>query len=167
VVFKSFYKHSAGKRILNRSGDWTLIRESLCPVLLVKDTEPREVRRVLAAIDIRTGKESYEKLNRNIIAFSKQVLDKKRAEVHFINAFEDFKAVPDRNALIRNCGIESDKIHIKMGNPEKVIVDSAKKLDASLVVVGNSARSGFSAAVHGNTVEKILDKLECDVLSMP
>jgi nucleotide-binding universal stress UspA family protein len=33
--------------------------------------------------------------------------------------------------------------------------------------VGNSARSGLSAALHGNTVEKMLDKLRCDVLSMP
>jgi universal stress protein E len=36
-----------------------------------------------------------------------------------------------------------------------------------MVVVGNSARSGLSAMVNGNTVEKVLDKLECDVLSMP
>ena len=60
-----------------------------------------------------------------------------------------------------------DKIHIKLGEPDKVIVEQAKKLDVSLVVVGNSARSGLSAAFMGNTVEKVLDKLECDVLSMP
>jgi universal stress protein E len=35
------------------------------------------------------------------------------------------------------------------------------------VIVGNAARSGFSALVKGNTVEKIIDRLECDVLSMP
>ena len=43
----------------------------------------------------------------------------------------------------------------------------ANELDASLVVVGNSARSGLSGAISGNTVEKVLDKLDCDVLSMP
>jgi universal stress protein E len=88
-------------------------------------------------------------------------------EVHVVNAFMDFKAVPDRQELIRISGVESKKIHIMRGEPEKVIVAQAKKLDVSLIVVGNSARSGFSAALHGNTVEKMLDKLRCDVLSMP
>ena len=69
--------------------------------------------------------------------------------------------------LIRSTGIESDKIHIKLGETDKVIIEHAKKLDVSLVVVGNSARSGLSAAFLGNTVEKVLDKVECDVLSMP
>ena len=40
-------------------------------------------------------------------------------------------------------------------------------VEASLVVGGNSARSGLSAVFKGNTVEKVLDKLDCDVLSMP
>jgi universal stress protein E len=54
-----------------------------------------------------------------------------------------------------------------MGDPDEVIVNGARELDASLVVVGNSARSGLAAAINGNTVEKVLDRLECDVLSMP
>jgi universal stress protein E len=136
-------------------------------VLLVKESAPRDVTRVLAAIDICAKTESYERLNQNVISFSKEVLDSHCDEVHFINAFQDFRGVPDRQELIRDHGIESDKIHIKLGNPEQVIVEKAKKLDVSLVVVGNSARSGLSAAFLGNTVEKMLDKLECDVLAMP
>lgn len=167
MVLKSSHKHSAGKRILNKTSDWTLIRECQCPVLLVKDRAPREVPKVLAAIDICATKESYQRLNQSIIDVSKQILDKRGAEVHFVNAFSDFKGMPDRQELTRVYGIDSDKIHIQMGKPEKVIVKQAKKLDVSLVVVGNSARSGLPAAIHGNTVEKVLDKLKCDVLAMP
>jgi universal stress protein E len=167
MVLKSSFKHSSGKRVLNKTSDWTLIRECLCPVLLVKERAPREIPRVLAAIDICAKKDSYQRLNQSIIDVSKHILDKSGAEVHFVNAFADFKGVPDRQELVREYGIESDKVHIKMGKPEKVIVKCAKKLDVSLVVVGNSARSGLSAAIHGNTVEKVLDKLKCDVLSMP
>ena len=167
MVLKSSYQQSAGKCILSRTAHETLIRECLCPVLLVKESAPRDVTRVLAAIDICAKTESYERLNQNVISFSKEVLDSHCDEVHFINAFQDFRGVPDRQELIRDHGIESDKIHIKLGNPEQVIVEKAKKLDVSLVVVGNSARSGLSAAFLGNTVEKMLDKLECDVLAMP
>lgn len=167
MVLKSSYKHSSSKRLLNKTSDWTLIRECLCPVLLVKGRKPREVPRVLAAIDINAKRTSYERLNQRVISVAKEILDRQRMDVHVVNAFMDFKAVPDRQALIGISGVESKKIHIKQGEPEKVIVAQAKKLDVSLIVVGNSARSGLSAAVHGNTVEKMLDKLRCDVLSMP
>lgn len=167
VVLKSSYRHSSRERYLNRTSDWTLIRNCQCPVLLVKDSRHRDLRRVLAAVDIRAANESYEKLNRNIIDFSQRMLDSRGAEVHFINAFGDLDAVPDRNALVKSCGVSSDRVHIEMGEPEEVIVRGARDLDASLVVVGNSARTGLAAVFKGNTVEKVLDKLDCDVLSMP
>jgi universal stress protein E len=166
LVLKSSYKHSSIKRKFSRTSDWTLIRECLCPVLLVKESAPPCPSRVLVAVDICAKKESYDRLNQNVISFGKRVLDNHSAEVHYINAFQYFEWVPDKQELIRNHGIESDKIHIRWGDPERVIVAQAKKLDARLVVVGNSARSGVSAAFLGNTVEKVLDKLECDVLSM-
>ncbi|MFK8049165.1 MAG: universal stress protein [Halioglobus sp.] len=167
LVLKSSYRHSSGKRIFNRTSDWTLIRECHCPVLLVKEGTQVEERRVLSAVDITARSDSYGRLNDNVIRFSKRLRDLRGAEVHFVNAFEDFKGVPSRQELIDSCGADSEQIHIKLGKPGKVIVDQAKRLDVSLVVVGNSARSGLSAALMGNTVEKVLDKLECDVLSMP
>ena len=50
---------------------------------------------------------------------------------------------------------------------EDVIVENARALNASLLIVGNAARSDFSALVNGNMVEKIVDRVECDVLAMP
>ena len=167
LVLKSSYPHSARERQLNRTSDWTLIRQCQCPVLLVKDGPMRESRRVLAAVDIRAANEAYRKLNQHIIDFSQRVVDSHLAEVHFINAFGDLNAFPDRNALVKSCGVSSDRVHIELGDPEDVIVRGARDLDASLVVVGNSARTGLSAVFKGNTVEKVLDKLDCDVLSMP
>lgn len=167
VVLKSTYRHSHRQRLLNRTSDWTLVRECQCPVLLVREGEQRDTHKILAAIDILAEGESYERLNRQIIDFGQRVLDSHRAEVHFINAFQDLKAFPDRNKLIANCGVDSSHIHIQMGEPEEVIVDRARELAASLVVVGNSGRSGLSAVINGNTVEKVLDRLDCDVLSMP
>lgn len=54
-----------------------------------------------------------------------------------------------------------------VGEPEGVIVENARELNAGLVIVGNAARSGISALINGNTVEKVVDRLECDILSMP
>jgi universal stress protein E len=167
VVLKSTYRHTPGQRILNRTSDWTLIRECLCPVLLVREGSSGELQKVLAAIDIRARSDSYQRINQRIIDFSQRVLDQADAEVHFINAFRELKEVPDRNELVKTCGIDGERIHLRMGEPDEVIVQSAREMNASLVVVGNSARSGLAAVMRGNTVEKVLDKLSCDVLSLP
>ena len=94
-------------------------------------------------------------------------MESERAEVHVVNAFPDFRVKPDRKELMDVSGVESERVHIKLGSPDKVIVDVAKSLDASMVIVGNSHRSGLAAMLHGNTAEKILDKLDCNVLAMP
>jgi universal stress protein E len=167
VVLKSSYRHKSSQRILNRTSDWTLIRECLCPVMLVKDDTHSASRRVLAAIDFSTEKEAYEDLNRRIIDFGQRMMDNEHAEVHFINAHRDLSSSPDRNALVRSCGVESDQVHIRLGEPEDIIVENAKQMNVGLVIVGNSARTGLSALVKGNTVEKLVDRLECDILAMP
>lgn len=167
MVFKSSFKHSASQRILKSTSDWIVIRECLCPVLLVKNANPPEVPRILAGVDISARAESYEKLNQHILELSRRLLKSERAEVHVVNAFPDFRVKPDRKELIDVSGVDSERIHIKLGAPDKVIVDVAKSLDASMVIVGNSHRSGLAAMLHGNTAEKILDKLDCNVLAMP
>ncbi|MCB1705565.1 MAG: universal stress protein [Halioglobus sp.] len=167
VVMKSSTPHTPGQRMFNRTSDWTLIRECACPVMLIKQSTDQTSRKVLAAIDVREGDESYAHLNEHILEFTRRVADRNMAEVHFINAHRDLASAPDRHALIRNFGIDSDKMRIRLGDPEDVIVDNAKELNASLVVIGNAARSGWSALMNGNTVEKIVDRLDCDVLSMP
>ena len=75
AVLKSSYPHSARERILNKTSDWTLIRECRCPVLLVKKSQQEDLRTVLAAIDLRAEKDSYKNLNQNIIDFSQRVLE--------------------------------------------------------------------------------------------
>ncbi|QFU77043.1 hypothetical protein EY643_16075 [Halioglobus maricola] len=167
MVFKSSFKHSTSQRMLTSTSDWTLIRECLCPVLLIKDIDRPPVPRILAGIDISARTENYEKLNEHILEFSRQLLESEMAEVHVVNAFPDFRVKPDRQKLMEVAGVDSEHVHIKLGEPDKVIVDVAKKLDASLVIVGNSHRSGIAALMHGNTAEKILDKLDCNVLAMP
>ena len=167
VVFKSSLPHSASQRFFNRTSDWTLIRECLCPVLLVKEEADRSSRNILAAIDAREEDEGYAQLNRRIIDFGRRVMDYDHAEVHFVNAHRDLASSTDRQALLRNVGVASDKVRIRMGEPDDVIVASARELNASLVIVGNAARSGLSALVRGNTVEKVVDRVDCDVLSMP
>lgn len=166
VLFKATYRHSLTQRFLSKSSDWTLIRECPCPVLLVRENANWQSRKVLAAIDIRADDEDYQRLNSNIVAFSKTHFHP-GSEVHFINAYSDSLAFPDRNKLMQFCDTESSFIHIELGAPEEVIPERARALQASAVVIGSSGRTGFSAFLNGNTAEKILDELDCDLQLIP
>lgn len=167
LVLKSSFTHSVSRRILKSSSDWTLIRECLCPVMLVKTTDIPERPRILAGIDISVRTRPYEELNEHILAFSRGLMQSELAEVHVVNAFPDYRVKPSREELMAVAGVDKEHAHVKLGPPDRVIVEMAKRLDASLVVVGNSHRAGLAALMHGNTAEKILDRLNCNVLAMP
>jgi len=166
AVLKSSVPHSKSQRRLKRTSDWTLIRECHCPVLLVKSSATLEPRKVLAALDISGDKEAYGELNSNILQFSKRYVGTDGAEIHFLNGHKDLISRPDRGTLIRVCGVDADHVHIKMGEPDEVIVETAEELAVNLVVIGNSARSGLAALMDSNTAERVLDKLECDLLAL-
>jgi universal stress protein E len=167
AVLKSSFVHSDRQRRKCRSSDWTLVRECECPVLLVKLDGGSNKRVVLAGVDMQSPKKSYQALNQRIVSFCRELLDVDSAEVHFVNAFRDARLAPDREALMAATGVDADHVHLHMGDSGEVILQKAKSLDANLVVLGHSSRTGLSAALAGNTVERVLDKLECDLLSIP
>ena len=167
VLFKTTHKHSATQRYLGKTSDWALIRECPCPVLLVKESANWEHRKALAAIDIQADDELHQRLNHSIVQFTKDLLLPFDTEVHFINAYEDSMSFPDRSKLMQYCDTDTKYIHIDMGSPGDAILERAKSLDATVVVIGSTGRSGISGLVRGNTAEKILDELHCDLLLIP
>ena len=40
----------------------------------------------------------------------------------------------------------------------------ARELDAELILIGCSGRTGWGAALIGNTAEQVVDSLKCDLL---
>ena len=167
AIFKRTHCHTVRERTMKRTSDWTLLRESGVPLLLAREGYVNDQPTVLAAVDLQSPKRSYQALNQQIIDFAREVLDIGLAEVHFINAYRDARLAPDRELMKDVTGVDDAHVHIHRGDPETVIVQKARSLDASLVVMGHSSRTGLTAALAGNTVEKVLDQLECDVLSMP
>lgn len=167
LVLKASYRHSATQRLLKPTSDRTLIRQCDCPVLLVKGEVTGDTPRVLVAIDARGEKDNYKQLNEHILDVCQRFMQMKNTELHFVNAHKDLPDRPDKGSLVRACGVPAENVHIRMGNPDKVIVELARSLDVKMVVIGNSARSGLAALINTNTAEKILDELDCDLLALP
>jgi nucleotide-binding universal stress UspA family protein len=57
-------------------------------------------------------------------------------------------------------------VHLPVGKLGVSIAEVAERVRADVVVVGSSARRGLGAVLLGNSVEKILTRIPCDVLAV-
>ena len=67
-------------------------------------------------------------------------------------------------AFRRNMRVPRTRAHLVEGNPAKQIPRLAHALGADLVVMGALSRSGLQRVFIGNTAERVLGALKCDVL---
>jgi nucleotide-binding universal stress UspA family protein len=63
-------------------------------------------------------------------------------------------------------GYLSPRFHLQRGAASNVVPESAKELQADLVVMGTVARTGISGLFIGNTAEAILEQVRCSVLAI-
>lgn len=180
-----------GKRFapyLLRLTDWELLRHSPIPVLLVKSSR-RYVRPViLSAVDPSHAHAKPSKLDDEIISASLAVKAALRGTLHAIHSYNPFpvSATPAdilspkfaerveryqektararlRKAL-KKARIPGIRQHLTCSYPYDAIQVAAKRLKCSIVVMGAVSRSGLKRLLIGNTAERLLDELSCDVL---
>jgi universal stress protein E len=69
-------------------------------------------------------------------------------------------------ALRQKYGIDNAQAIVEQGLPEDVIPQVAARLEAAMVILGTTGRTGLSAVFIGNTAEHVIDKINCDVLAL-
>ena len=67
-------------------------------------------------------------------------------------------------ALAELCGVSKDYVHIGEGKPTEVIRQTAKEIEADLILIGTVGRSGIKGTIVGNTSERLLDHTQSDLL---
>lgn len=164
LIVKPSYQRTAIQRRFVKTSDWTLLREAKCPVLFVKSGQMKEFKKILLAVNLAAKDPKYVELNDKVIAYGKAVADLTDAELHVVNAYEgseNFIHPPD---IAKRAGTTRDRVHVGDAEPEEWIAEVSDKLDGPLVIIGTMGRTGMNAAVVGNTAERILDKLNTDIL---
>lgn len=166
LIIKESRRRTPLQRRFLKTSDWMLLRNAECPVLLVKSLRQGPLTHVLAAINLNARDEAHEALTETVIDYSRALAEATGAELHGVNAYPDqlnFVHPPD---LAKRLGIERARAHVIQGDPENVVAEVATKLGSPLVVISSVARKGMSAAIVGNTAERILDTLDCDILTI-
>jgi universal stress protein E len=188
MIVKGTHEHGKLKAVIFTPTDWHLMRKAPVPVLLVKDHDWPVDGNILCAVNVVTEDDDHQALNDKIIASAKGLATQFNAQLHLVNAYPGTPVnlaieLPDFDAhtynesirlqheqrvhrLAERHGITTANCHIHEGLPEDVIPELAQQLDAELVILGTVGRTGFSAALIGNTAEHVIDSLNCDLLAI-
>ncbi|MEH8020851.1 universal stress protein UspE [Rheinheimera metallidurans] len=188
LVIKGTHDHDVLKSMIFTPTDWHILRKCPCPVLMVKDNEWRQGGNIIAAVNAGSEKEHHLSLNQRVISRALQMATLLQAETHLVNAYPGTPIniaieIPEFNiqeynstmkhhhfdavaALAKQFDIDAKHWHVSEGIPEDVLPKLAKKLNATMMIIGTIGRTGLSAAIIGNTAEHVIDRLDCDVLAV-
>lgn len=168
--------------------DWELLRLSHVAVLLVKQTRPYRNPVVLAAVDPSHAFAKPARLDEEILQIASSLRMALRGTLHVMHAYMPVPigtvavGVPDAGAieriqqraaaearagfarLLRGMTIPKQRRHLSHRHPIDAIEEVARAVRSDILVMGAVSRSGLKRLFIGNTAERVLDALPCDVL---
>lgn len=188
LIIKATHEREGLAALLFTPTDWHLLRKAPCYVLLVKESHWPEHGQILAGIHTTGEHEHHRSLNHRVTEAALLLARYMNTTPHLVNAFPgapvtiaaeipEFDTTNYRGSIAeshqqalqehaQHYQIPSSQLHVLEGLPEQVIPRLAEDLNAGMVVLGTIGRTGFSAALLGNTAEHVLDAINCDVLAV-
>lgn len=181
LVIKQHLPDNPIRKALLTPDDWKLLRYCPAPVLMVKSDTSWMQGTVLAAVDLGYHDDAHQVLHDTIVSHAADIAEMTNGQLHLVSAHpapmlsasdpvyqlrEGIAARYAENAAkyISQYNLNDDQLHIDEGPADTLIPKVAKKLQASVTVIGTVARTGISGALIGNTAEVVLDQLGSDVL---
>lgn len=171
-----------------------LIRKCPCPIWVIQGKTSGDLKRILAAVDATSEIEETTRLNTKIVELAYSLAQREEGESHFLNTWylhsesmlrgPRFKLVDAEiqlmkqklaqegkeklSALLESAHIMArpDHIHVLEGKTDTVIERVLESLQIEVLVLGTIGRSGIPGLLIGNTVEKLLAKVNCSVLAV-
>ena len=187
VIIVSSSHHSKVARWLLTNTDWDILREASMPVLIAHQRPFEPYKTVVAAVDPTHTEDEHAKLDHDIVERGRWLADCFEGTTQLAHAF------PSANSKSRTAKsphiefipglreahttavhehakqhkVEPNHVHLLDHHVSEAIPALAKELSADLVVMGAVSRSVLDRVMIGRTAERVIDRLECDVLVIP
>ncbi len=173
--------------------DWQVLSRVPCPVLRVADRPYADEPVIAVAVDPMHDNDKPAAFDDRLVASAIELRDGLGGELALLHAVEDLQAVvmltapgggampvadadlqtalEDEHrkrlqALAGRHGIERQNLHIASGIDTMVLSGFAESLHADVMVMGIVSRSRFKEVVVGNTAERLVERLSCDLLAV-
>lgn len=164
TIYLPVHKKSNKRRFTFSENKWELLKTADCPVVLVRPGAKEERKVVLAAVNFQATKEEQKELNAKILDRAKWVAESHGATLHLVNGYLDSMNYPDRGKLANQSGVDTDKIHVMQGYTNEVVAETAKSVEADVVVMGTLGQTGKRKTRRGNTAERVIAGLDVDTI---
>ena len=176
------------------STDRHLTRKCPCPVWIFKPTWRKKFDRILVAVDPTPTDDESQALNTVVMDLATSLAALENCELHVVHAWTVYaeailregyhilaKQELDKLArkterehkkwleeLIRSYDLSdvAHRAHLLKGDAGELIPDLAIQERADLVIMGTVGRTGIAGFFIGNTAEKVLDVVDCSVLTV-
>lgn len=167
------------KNTFKTPNDWSLLRQSPVPVLLIKTDSSWHQAPILAAINADPDDVHHAAMNHAILEYACGLASAYASEAHVATAYptthlaarsyED--SITDEAAYRQNgmtytqhYGIDPHNLFVQPGPADTVIARLTRESGAHLLVLGTHARTGLSAFAIGNTAEQLINQIDTDIL---
>ena len=188
LVVAASHRHTRLARVVLSNTDWQLIRVCPVPLLFVKTARPYERSRILAAVDPLHAHAKPAALDADILAAANQLAGAFNGLLHAIHVYQlatpftsgvlmepvplpvDVEAKQlerirrEFDSLVDRYELPPRRRHLRAGSAAQEIAEVAEHIAAGIVVMGAVSRSGLKRLFVGNTAERMIDHLGCDVL---
>lgn len=176
LVVQHTRQHSALSRLLLTHNDWQLVRCCPMPLLLVKERDWQHNPHILAAVDPKHSRNKPVGLDHKILQIAVDMASLTEGETHVLHSFspapltgkhlkqarEEHRLAFD--TLLADFDIPAEQLYLIDDAPEFALTQTARSIDADMVVMGAISRSVLTDVFLGNTTEQVLDFLDCDIL---
>ncbi len=193
LVIKTARGKGGLKEVLFGSTAMHLMRKCPCPVWVIKPTHRKKYARIMAAVDPDPSDEVKNALNTKIMELAASLARLEESEFHIVHTWtiyseltlaaseEVSKGELTRylnetrkihkgwlNEIIEKYAPETTKsrIHLQKGSAEILIPALAKRKRIELIVMGTVSRTGIAGFFIGNIAEKVLQQVDCSVLTV-
>lgn len=177
LVIKSSYHHSKSKRFYSSTSDFNLMRHCACPILFTHPTQEWDSNELLACVDLESTDVGHARLNDVIIRDARAMASIVGMDLHIAAAHQG--SINPDNLPIESQGgevsaqqlaelydVDASRIHLRQGETVATLSAICAEIDPCIVIIGTLARTGISGQLIGNTAEKLLDRVEADVLTV-
>jgi universal stress protein E len=189
LLISESHRHGRLARLVLANTDWLLIRDCPCALWFVRSKVLPRSPRVLVAVDPRHAHAKPARLDDRLLQAAQEFTHELGGRIGVVHAYERFEdAVPGvlRRPLRRQqpsadarrfvatttelvtklagkYGVRADECAVREGTAEDVVPAEADQLSANVLFMGAVSRSLLARPVIGNTAERVIDHVECDV----
>jgi nucleotide-binding universal stress UspA family protein len=186
------------KNVLFGTTSMHLMRKCPCPVWVFNPNKPKELKTILAAVNLTPFDDARNTLDHKIMELATSLAHREGCELLVIHTWtfaleshvqsgrvsisrERLDEWIDNTRTIHKRALKrmleeflnkyemedlKHQVYLLKGIPGKLIPALAAAKDVDLIIMGTVSRSGVSGLLIGNTAERILNQVNCSVMTV-